>query len=135
MEARLRPRAYNPKAGATVIGAREFLIAYNVNLATGDKSYADDIAYILRERGRTSVAGNVSPFYYMGDVLTYERGGALPCGACDSGRVARTRSRHITARRTAEALSRRYDIDSRTALVGQPVYQTAASDTSRRSVG
>lgn len=39
------------KAGATVIGARPFLIAYNVNLATSDAQIAKDIARVVRERG------------------------------------------------------------------------------------
>lgn len=39
------------KAGATVIGARPFLIAYNVNLATNDVQVAKDIAKVVRERG------------------------------------------------------------------------------------
>ena len=43
---------FNPKAGATVIGAREFLIAYNINLNTRDRRLAHDIALNLREKGR-----------------------------------------------------------------------------------
>ena len=43
---------FNPKAGATVIGAREFLIAYNINLNTRDRRLAHEIALTLRERGR-----------------------------------------------------------------------------------
>jgi len=43
---------FNPKTGATVIGAREFLIAYNINLNTTDRIHARDIAFGLRERGR-----------------------------------------------------------------------------------
>jgi len=43
---------FNPKSGATVIGAREFLIAYNINLNTRDRSLAQHIALNLRERGR-----------------------------------------------------------------------------------
>ncbi|MBM3130748.1 MAG: glutamate formimidoyltransferase [Chloroflexi bacterium] len=39
------------KAGAVVIGARPFLIAYNVNLATSDVQIAKDIARVVRERG------------------------------------------------------------------------------------
>lgn len=39
------------KAGATVIGARPFLIAYNVNLATTDVRVAKSIAAIVREKG------------------------------------------------------------------------------------
>ena len=43
---------FNPKAGATVIGAREFLIAYNINLNTRDRRLAHEIALSLREKGR-----------------------------------------------------------------------------------
>ena len=39
------------KAGATVIGARPFLIAYNVNLSTNDVQIAKEIAKIVREKG------------------------------------------------------------------------------------
>lgn len=42
---------YNSKAGATVIGAREFLIAYNVNLNTRDRKLAQHIALNIREKG------------------------------------------------------------------------------------
>ena len=38
------PAEFNPRTGATVIGAREFLIAYNVNLNTRDKKLANEIA-------------------------------------------------------------------------------------------
>jgi len=44
--------AFNPRAGATVIGAREFLIAYNINLNTRDRRLAHHIALNLREKGR-----------------------------------------------------------------------------------
>lgn len=43
---------FNAKAGATVIGAREFLIAYNINLNTRDRKLAHEIALSLRESGR-----------------------------------------------------------------------------------
>jgi glutamate formiminotransferase / formiminotetrahydrofolate cyclodeaminase len=46
------PAKFNPRAGATVIGAREFLIAYNVNLNTRDKKLANEIALNIRETGR-----------------------------------------------------------------------------------
>lgn len=42
---------FNPRAGATVIGAREFLIAYNVNLNTRNVRLAKEIAGRLREKG------------------------------------------------------------------------------------
>ncbi|MDD8012580.1 MAG: cyclodeaminase/cyclohydrolase family protein, partial [Acidobacteriota bacterium] len=43
----------NSKAGATVIGAREFLIAYNVNLNTRNIKLAKEIANRMREKGYT----------------------------------------------------------------------------------
>ena len=43
---------FNPRAGATAVGAREFLIAYNINLNTRDKKIAHDIALDIREKGR-----------------------------------------------------------------------------------
>ena len=46
------PARFNEKAGATVIGAREFLIAYNVNLNTRDTKVAREIAFTIREKGR-----------------------------------------------------------------------------------
>ncbi len=46
------PAALNAKAGVTAIGARQFLVAYNVNLNTKDKKIASDIALDIREAGR-----------------------------------------------------------------------------------
>ncbi len=46
------PAEFNPRAGATAIGAREFLIAYNVNLNTRDTGIAKEIAFSIREKGR-----------------------------------------------------------------------------------
>jgi len=45
------PNRMNLKAGATAIGARQFLIAYNVNLDTDDLAFAKDIAKKIREAG------------------------------------------------------------------------------------
>lgn len=45
---------FNPRSGATVVGARPFLIAYNVDLNTTDKKLAHDIALDIREQGRTA---------------------------------------------------------------------------------
>ena len=47
------PTVFNPSIGATVIGCREFLIAYNINLNTKDKRLATDIAFDIRELGRS----------------------------------------------------------------------------------
>ncbi len=46
------PAEFNPRTGATAISAREFLIAYNVNLNTRDPKLANDIALSIREAGR-----------------------------------------------------------------------------------
>jgi glutamate formiminotransferase / formiminotetrahydrofolate cyclodeaminase len=47
----LGPSEFNPHTGATVIGARDFLIAYNVNLNTKDVNIAKKIAQTVRESG------------------------------------------------------------------------------------
>ena len=46
------PNKFNHKSGCTAIGAREFLIAYNINLNTTNKKIATDIALDIREAGR-----------------------------------------------------------------------------------
>ena len=50
------PAVFNARSGATVVGAREFLIAYNVYLSATDTDTAHKIAGIIRESGRTRVA-------------------------------------------------------------------------------
>ncbi|MFD0751583.1 glutamate formimidoyltransferase [Mucilaginibacter calamicampi] len=49
------PAEMNAKAGATVIGARNFLIAYNVNLNTKSVNLAAEIAADVRESGRLRI--------------------------------------------------------------------------------
>jgi glutamate formiminotransferase/formiminotetrahydrofolate cyclodeaminase len=46
------PAAFNPQSGATAVGARDFLVAYNVNLNTTSTRRANAIAYDIREKGR-----------------------------------------------------------------------------------
>ncbi|MFN7120044.1 MAG: glutamate formimidoyltransferase [Saprospiraceae bacterium] len=48
---------FNPKSGATVIGARDFLIAYNINLNTTSARRANAVAFDVREQGRLSGQG------------------------------------------------------------------------------
>ncbi len=43
---------FNPKCGATAMGAREFLIAYNVNLNSKHKRWAKIISLNIKEKGR-----------------------------------------------------------------------------------
>jgi glutamate formiminotransferase / formiminotetrahydrofolate cyclodeaminase len=77
------PAAFNARSGATAVGAREFLIAYNINLNSTDRRYANEIAYVLRERGRWKRRGNTEPFYYKGVVVDFPGDGTYPCGPCD----------------------------------------------------
>ncbi|MFT5383621.1 MAG: glutamate formiminotransferase/formiminotetrahydrofolate cyclodeaminase, partial [Saprospiraceae bacterium] len=49
---------FNARAGATAIGARGFLIAYNVNLNTTSVRRANAVAFDVREQGRVKRAGN-----------------------------------------------------------------------------
>lgn len=55
------PAEMNRKSGATVTGARKFLIAYNVNLNTPESSVAQEISLRIRESGRPkkNAAGEV----------------------------------------------------------------------------
>ena len=52
------PAVFNAKAGATAIGARNFLVAYNVNLNTTSTRRANAIAFDIREAGRVLREGN-----------------------------------------------------------------------------
>ncbi len=52
------PAAFNPKTGATVVGARDFLVAYNVNLNTTSTRRANAVAFDVRERGRVKREGD-----------------------------------------------------------------------------
>lgn len=60
----------NATAGATVIGARDFLIAYNVNLNTKSTRIANRIAFDVREAGRVKREGNP----YSGKIMNDEQG-------------------------------------------------------------
>ncbi len=46
------PAEFVPEFGAMVIGARKFLVAYNVNLNVTDKRWANRVAFDVREKGR-----------------------------------------------------------------------------------
>ena len=46
------PDVFNEKSGATVIGVRDFLVAYNVNLNTRSVRRANSVAFDVREQGR-----------------------------------------------------------------------------------
>src|SRR6266545_4754532 len=46
------PNVFNEKSGGTVIGVRDFLVAYNVNLNTKSVRRANSVAFDVREQGR-----------------------------------------------------------------------------------
>ncbi len=52
------PAEFNPQTGVTAIGARDFLVAYNVNLNTTSTRRANAVAFDIRERGRPMREGN-----------------------------------------------------------------------------
>ena len=52
------PSEHSVKSGSTVIGARDFLVAYNVNLNTTSTRRANSIAFDVREAGRVKREGN-----------------------------------------------------------------------------
>src|SRR5437899_6491595 len=51
------PAVFNDKSGATVIGVRDFLVAYNANLNTKSVRRANSVAFDVREQGRVKTAG------------------------------------------------------------------------------
>jgi glutamate formiminotransferase/formiminotetrahydrofolate cyclodeaminase len=61
---------FDTKRGATVIGARDFLIAYNVNLNTTSMRRANSIAFDVREAGRVLREGDP----INGKIITDENG-------------------------------------------------------------
>ncbi len=71
------PRQFNAAAGATVIGARKFLIAYNVDLNTRSAKLANEIALEIREAGRAQrdADGNIIK---AADGTTVKTPGKLP---------------------------------------------------------
>jgi len=52
------PAKFQPRTGATAVGARDFLVAYNVNLNTTSTRRANAIAFDVREKGRIKRTGD-----------------------------------------------------------------------------
>lgn len=75
------PARFDPRYGATAVGARDFLVAYNVNLNTTSTRRANAIAFDVREKGRQKRSGDP----LTGPVVKDERGepvwipGSLKC--------------------------------------------------------
>src|SRR6056297_3470070 len=51
------PAEFNEKAGATAVGARDFLVAYNINLNTTSVRRTNSVAFDIREKGRVKREG------------------------------------------------------------------------------
>ncbi|HIG10088.1 MAG: glutamate formimidoyltransferase [bacterium] len=75
------PAEFNPRSGVTAVSARDFLVAYNVNLNTTSTRRANAIAFDVREKGRIQRSGNP----ITGDIVRDDEGqpvwkpGALKC--------------------------------------------------------
>jgi glutamate formiminotransferase/formiminotetrahydrofolate cyclodeaminase len=118
------PAAFNPRSGATAVGAREFLIAYNINLNTTDRRYANEIAYEIRERGRWKRQGNTSPFYYKGELVHFKEG-SFPDGNSDFVASSFDELATFYTSEYGGDLRKRYEtigLDPEN-LVGRPVYK------------
>ena len=61
---------FNESAGVTAVGARDFLVAFNINLNTISTRRANAIAYDVREKGRPKREGNP----LTGKIVTNEKG-------------------------------------------------------------
>jgi glutamate formiminotransferase / formiminotetrahydrofolate cyclodeaminase len=64
------PAAFNAKTGATAVGARDFLVAYNINLNTKSVRRANSVAFDVREKGRVQREGDP----VTGKIVTDENG-------------------------------------------------------------
>ena len=123
------PATVNPRVGAITVGAREFLIAYNINLNSRSKAHADDIASELREKGRGKRTGQTTPFYSSGKLVKYVPAqGIFPCGLCDTvaGDLDRLR-RHV-----ADAHGR--DLDQELGFFGQEPAALAGQTVQKRGL-
>ncbi len=75
------PALFNARSGATAVSARDFLVAYNINLNTTSTRRANAIAFDIREKGRQKRTGNP----VTGPVVKDEQGqdvwipGSLTC--------------------------------------------------------
>ena len=69
------PALFVPRTGAIVIGARDFMLAYNVNLNTRDRKSADRIAEALRESGTMTTGKDGGKVHVPGKLTAVQAGG------------------------------------------------------------
>ncbi len=81
------PVRLHPSAGATVIGARQFLIAYNVNLESVDVAVAKEIAKKIREKD-----GGLPGIKAMGFFLDDQKCAQVSMNVCDFQRTGLLRA-------------------------------------------
>jgi len=67
------PATFLPKTGAIAVGARDFLVAYNVNLNTTSTRRANAVAFDIREKGRPMREGN----QVTGKIVKDEKGNPI----------------------------------------------------------
>jgi len=67
------PAKFNPQTGAIAIGARDFLVAYNVNLNTTSTRRANAVAFDIREKGRPLREGD----FANGKIIKDEQGNEI----------------------------------------------------------
>jgi glutamate formiminotransferase / formiminotetrahydrofolate cyclodeaminase len=67
------PARFNARSGAIAVGARDFLVAYNINLNTTSIRRANAIAFDVREKGRVKRRGNT----LTGEIIRDEQGKPL----------------------------------------------------------
>lgn len=119
------PARMHPNCGALITGAREFLIAYNINLNSSDKTHASDIALELRESGRVALRGQKNAYYSSGQKLKYAEG-CFPCGSCNfDGKSFDETDKHCRDAHGygLRALLTANHIDTSGSVVGQKVYR------------
>ena len=119
------PARFNPGFGALITGAREFLIAYNIDLNSTDKAHASDIAMELREKGRVARRKQANAYYSSGKELRYTAG-SFPCGNCEfDGEGFEETEKHCreTHGYSLRDLLAANDIDAAKGVAGQRVYR------------
>ncbi|HRF61004.1 MAG TPA: glutamate formimidoyltransferase [Fimbriimonadaceae bacterium] len=67
------PSSFNPRSGASAVGARDFLVAFNVNLNTTSVRRANSVAFDVREKGRPKRVGDP----ITGETLKDDEGNTL----------------------------------------------------------
>ncbi len=79
------PARFNPGAGASAVGARDFLVAFNVNLNTTSTRRANAVAFDVRESGRGGTPGSLRAVKAIGWYLAERRLSQVSMNLTDIG--------------------------------------------------